>query len=178
MPAPDAPSTESQAGERYRVFLDIGRTLASTLSTEELYAAIHRETARVLQASGFYVSLYEPALDKATIVYFADRGEMQRTNVTFSGSDSGVLRTGEPVLVKDRLDDLSLMHLGDEDSAVTRSAISAPMIHKGRILGAISAQSYEANTYTGEDLDLLQGIADISAVAIDNAFHILSLIHI
>ncbi|HKJ00871.1 MAG TPA: GAF domain-containing protein, partial [Longimicrobiales bacterium] len=175
MPAPEARSTHSNVGERYSVLLDIGRTLASTLSADDLYAAIHREAARVLQASGFYVALYEPTHDKATIVYFADRGEVQRVNVTFRGSESEVLRTGKPVLVEDRLDDLSLMHLGDDDSDVTRSAISAPMIYKGRTLGSVSAQSYEPNTYAGEDLDLLQGIADIAAVAIDNAQHIAQL---
>jgi diguanylate cyclase (GGDEF)-like protein len=49
------------------------------------------------------------------------------------------------------------------------------MTHKGRLLGAVSAQSFEPNTYTPEDLDLLQGIADIAAVAIDNAQHIAEL---
>jgi len=43
------------------------------------------------------------------------------------------------------------------------------MIHKGRMIGAISAQSYDTEAYSEEDLALLQGIADISAVAIDNA---------
>ena len=175
MSASGARTAQSSVGERYSVLLDIGRTLASTLSAEDLYATVHRETARVLQASGFYVALYEPTHDKATIVYFADRGEVRRVNVTFRGSESEVLRTGKPVLVGDRLDDLSLMHLGDDDSDVTRSAISAPMTYKGRVLGSVSAQSYQANTYTSEDLDLLQGIADIAAVAIDNAQHIAEL---
>jgi diguanylate cyclase (GGDEF)-like protein len=172
MPAFDARTDPSSVGERYSVLLDIGRTLASTLSADDLYAAIHRETARVLQASGFYIALYDPDLDTATIVYFADRGEVQRTSVTFRGSESEVLRTGKPVLVEDRLDDLSLMHLGDDDSDVTRSAISAPLIHKGRTLGSVSAQSYQPRTYDAADMDLLQAIADIAAVAVDNAQHI------
>lgn len=175
MPASEARAAPSNVGERYSVLLDIGRTLAGTLSADDLYAAVHRETSRVLQASGFYVALYEPAHDKATIVYFADRGEVQRVNVTFKGSESEVLRTGKPVLVEDRLDDLSLMHLGNDDTDVTRSAISAPMTHKGRVFGSVSAQSYQPKTYTREDLDLLQGIADIAAVAIDNAQHIAEL---
>ena len=135
MPAPKARASQSSVAERYNVLLDIGRTLASTLSVDDLYAAIHREAARVLQASGFYVALHDPAEDKATIVYFADRDAGERTDVTFRASDSEVIRTRKAVLVEDRLDDLSLLHLGDEDSQVTRSAISAPMIHKGRILG-------------------------------------------
>jgi diguanylate cyclase (GGDEF)-like protein len=58
---------------------------------------------------------------------------------------------------------------------VTRSAISAPLLHKGRLLGAISVQSYDADAYDDEDLVLLQGIADLSAVAMDNASHVAEL---
>jgi diguanylate cyclase (GGDEF)-like protein len=166
----------SSIGDRYQVLLEIGRTLAGTLSFDELYDAIHRETARVLEASGFYVSLYDSAKDQATIVFFADRGAVERVSITYRGSESQVIRERCAVLVEDRLDDLSLMHLGaDADEDVTRSAISAPMTHKGRLLGAISAQSYEPGTYTEEDLALLQGIADIAAVAVDNALHVAEL---
>ena len=175
MPSSDAPSAHSSVGDRYRVLLDIGRTLAGTLSTEQLYAAIHHETARVLEAAGFYVSLYDQARDLATIVYFADRSEVQRASITYRGSDSEVIRTRKPVLVRDRLDERSLLHLGEDETEITRSAISAPMIHKGRLLGAISAQSYDPGAYNEADIDLMQGIADIAAVAVDNALHVAEL---
>ncbi len=172
-----SPGHPVERGERRSVLLDIGRILAGTLSADDLYAAVHRETSRVLQASGFYVALYDPALvTSATIVYFSPTAARCGVSTSRSrGSESEVLRTGKPVLVEDRLDDLSLMHLGDDESEVTRSAISAPMTHKGRVLGSVSAQSYAPNTYSREDLDLLQGIADIAAVAIDNAQHIAEL---
>ena len=172
MAAKGVRTARSSVGERYRVLLDIGRTLAGTLSADELYAAVHRETARVLEASGFYVSLYDAGRDRATIVYFADRGHERRVEIEYRGSESEVLRTGKPVLVRDRLDDLSLMYLGDDDSEVTRSAISAPLVHKGLVLGAISAQSYTANAYDEDDLLLIRGIADLAAVAMDNAAHV------
>jgi len=175
MPSSDAPSARSSVGDRYRVLLDIGRTLAGTLSTEQLYAAIHHESARVLETAGFYVSLYDQARDLATIVYFADRSEVQRVSITYRGSDSEVIRTRKPVLVRDRLDDRSLLHLGEDETEITRSAISAPMIHKGRLLGAISAQSYQPDAYAEADMDLMQGVADIAAVAVDNALHVAEL---
>jgi diguanylate cyclase (GGDEF)-like protein len=172
MPTSDAPSARTTVRDRYRVLLDIGRTLAGTLSSDNLYAAIHHETARVLEAAGFYISLYDQARDFATIVYFADRTEVKRAEISYRGSDSEVIRSRRPVLVKDRLDDRKLLHLGEDESEITRSAISAPLINKGRLLGAISAQSYEPNAYDGEDMDLLRGIADIAAVAVDNAIHV------
>jgi len=155
--------------ERYRVLLEIGHELAATLGEDELYEAIYREAAKAVEASGFYISLHDQSRDLARIVFYADRGEVRRVDVAYRGSDSKVIRDQKAVLENDGLEDRSLMVLGDEGSTPTRAAITAPMIHHGRVLGAISSQSYEPDAYTDDDLALLQGIADIAAVALENA---------
>jgi diguanylate cyclase (GGDEF)-like protein len=175
MPEPERSSGRFTIGDRYRVLLDVGRRLAATLSTDELYAAIYHETSRVIESAGFYVSLYDQARDLATIVFFAEAGEVRRVTITYKGSDSEVLSSRSACLVTDGLGDRSLIQLGEDDTRVTRSAVSAPMIHKGHLIGAISAQSFHAEAYSEEDVLLLQGIADISAVAIDNAQHVAEL---
>ena len=168
-----APSSKKKErpgdAERYRVLLEIGHELASTLGEDELYEAIHRETAKALVAEGFYIALHDQSRDLARIVFYADRGEVRRVDVAFRGSDSKVIRDQKAVLENDGLEDRSLMILGEDASQVTRSAVTAPMIHHGRILGVISSQSYEPGAYTTDDLALLQGIADIAAVALENA---------
>jgi diguanylate cyclase (GGDEF)-like protein len=169
MAAATKPKERPGDADRYRVLLEIGHELAATLGEDDLYEAIHRETAKALPAAGFYVSLHDQSRDLARIVFYADRGDVQRIDVAYRGSDSKVIRDRKAVLEHDGLADRSLMVLGDEDGAVTRSAVTAPMIHHGRVLGVISSQSYEPNAYTEDDLALLQGIADIAAVALENA---------
>lgn len=156
-------------GERYRVLLDVGRTLAATLSSQDVYAAIHRESTRVLEATGFYVSLYDPSRDLARIVFCADRQGVRTVEVSYRGSDSAVLSSREALVITDLADDPSVLPPGPDEGDDTRSAISAPMIHKGRLVGALAAHTDRPNAYGEEDLALLQGIADIAAVAIDNA---------
>ena len=158
--------------ERYRVLLDIGRTLTGTLSPEELYRGIYRETAIVVEAGGFYISLYDADTDLATVVFYADRGEESRCDITYKGSDSEVIRTGKSTAVEDRLNAQSVMLLGEEETEITRSAISAPLIYEGEVRGALSTQSYRPNAYGSEDIELLEGIADLAAVAIQNARHV------
>ncbi len=170
MPPPlEAGTSHSDLAERYRVLLDIGRTLTGTLSHEDLYRTIYRETTRVLEAGGFYISLFDPQRDLATIVFYADRGTERHVEISYRGSDSDVIRTGEGALVEDRITVRSLMVVGDESTEITRSAITAPLRHKGRVLGAISTQSYRARAYGSDELELLQGIADLAAVAIENS---------
>ena len=157
----------TSVAERYRVLLDIGRTLTGTLSRDDLYRAIHRETARVLEAAGFYISLYDAARDLATIVSYTDRGHDRRVEISYRGSVSEVIRSGQGAFVEDRVNVNSVMVVGEEDSDITRSAISAPLRHKGQVLGTISTQSYRPRVYSIDDLELLQGIADIAAVALE-----------
>jgi diguanylate cyclase (GGDEF)-like protein len=167
VPSAEAKAANAGVAERYRVLLDIGRTLTGMMSRDDLYKAIYRETARVLEAAGFYISLY----DAATIVFYADRGVAREVQMTYRGSDSEVIRTGRAALVEDRFDG-GAPAVGDESGDArdaTRSAISAPLIHKGRVLGSISSQSYRVRAYAQDDLELLQAIADIAAVALENA---------
>ncbi len=167
----ETPPSQERPGDadRYRVLLDIGHTLASTLGEDDLYEAIYRETSKAVEAGGFYISLHDQSRDLARIVFYADRGEVQHVDVAYRGSDSKVIRDQKAVLENDGLQQHSLMVLGDDASAPTQSAITAPMIHHGRVLGVISSQSYRSGAYTQDDLALLQGIADIAAVAIENA---------
>lgn len=169
------PSASSLA-DRYRVLLDVGRILTGTLGIDDLFRTIYRETSRVLEAGGFYISLYDEERDLATVVFYADRGREQESEITYRGSESDVIRTGEPSMVTDRTEVDSLLVLRGPDEApdeeVTRSAISAPLRYKGRVMGAISAQSYEPESYGPEDVELLQGIADLAAVAIENARYV------
>jgi diguanylate cyclase (GGDEF)-like protein len=177
MPQADTHIARSSLAERYRVLLDIGHNLVSQLTPQDLYETIYAETARVLEATGFYIALFDQKRDQATVVFYADKGEERSVSISYRGSDSDVLRLGKGAIVQDQVEDRSLMVLGEEDTEITRSAISAPLLYKGEVVGAISTQSYQPNAYREEDLELLQGIADLAAVSINNARHITELEH-
>ena len=156
--------------ERYDVLLDIGRVLTGTLSPDELYRTIYEQASRVLETTGFYISVYDDEEDQATVVFYADRGEVARPNVTYRGSESRAIREATPIREEVRHPDRAVMLLGPEsDEEITRSVIAAPMQREDQVLGVISAQSYRSEAYTDGDLELLAGIAGLAAVAVSNA---------
>jgi diguanylate cyclase (GGDEF)-like protein len=164
--------------QRYGVLLDIGRILTGTLEPGELYRTIYEQASRVLETTGFYISLYDAELDRGTIVFYADRGEIDRPEITYRGSESRAIREGRPIL--EELDDpaRAILLLGpDTDDEVTRSVIAAPMLREGRVLGVISAQSYRPGAYSASDLELLTAIAGLAAVAVSNARFMAELEH-
>src|SRR5690606_16281054 len=154
--------------ERYAVLLDIARRLAATRRPEELYVAIYEQSSRVLETTGFFVSLYDEETDTATIVFLADRGRIDPTPITYRGSDSAVIRERRPILRRLEERDPSMILLGPKDDEITRSAIAAPMLRGERLLGVICAQSYRLDAYSDADLELLAAVADQAAVALQN----------
>jgi diguanylate cyclase (GGDEF)-like protein len=152
---------------RDRLLQEVRDTLAGILDERELCAAIHRATVRILPADGFYIARYDSGTDVATVVYWADQGEGREAAITYPGSRSEVIRTGKPTLVEDQLESRSLMVLGEEGRAATRSAVSAPLLNADGVIGAISAQSQRPGAYSRDDLAVLQGIADLAAAALD-----------
>ncbi len=150
------------------MLLEASRTLGATLGVDELYEAIYRETARAMDAPGFFLAIHDQGRDLARVVYMAEHGEGQPVDVPYRGSDSRVITTQKASIVTDDLANGSLMSLGSDDPS-TRSAVIAPLLHGGRVIGAMSAQSYDADAYDEDDLELLQEIAAVAAVAIFNA---------
>ena len=168
MSSPEANKPPADA-DRYRTLLEASCKLSATLRADELYEAIYDETAAALEAWGFYLTLHDQSRDLARIVFYADKGQGKRVDLSYRGSDSAVFRTQQGSLANDDLEDGSLLLLGDDDTELARSAVTAPLMHNGRLIGAISAQSYEQDAYSEDDLELLQGIADVAAVGIHNS---------
>jgi diguanylate cyclase (GGDEF)-like protein len=164
--------------ERYSVLLDIGRILTGTLQPDELYRTIYEQANRVIETTGFYISLYDEEQDLGTVVFVADRGEVERPNTTYRGSDSRAIREARPILEDLSRPEDAVMLLGPEsDEEVTRSVVAVPMLHEGRVLGVISAQSYRSSAYDDADLEILIALADLAAVAVHNAWSMTELEH-
>jgi len=157
--------------DRYQVLLDLGRTLVRGNGLGALYRAIYEEATVTSEVSGFYISSYDEESDLAEIVFTVDRGEEGPTGFSYRGSESDVLRTGEPTLVSDRVAN-SYVVVGDAEDAeedTTRSAVCVPMRWGGRVVGEMSVQSYRPGVYDPDDVRLLQQLADVAAVALENA---------
>jgi diguanylate cyclase (GGDEF)-like protein len=162
--------TPSDHKDRYRVLLEASRALSVKLSPDELHEAIYRETAGAVEAPRFYLALHDQSRDLARIIYYADRGKGEHVDLPYHGSNSHVITAQKGSIVSDGLSNGSLMSLGGNVNAeAPRSGVTAPLMHDGRILGAISAQSYEPDAYGQDDLDMLEGLARVAAVAIYNS---------
>jgi len=100
-------------------------------------------------------------------------GETLRRSFPRKPSRTGVtdraISTRTVTYIRDVLGIADFEHLDLVQAAPFRSVLSAPMLSKGRVVGAITVVGAEANAFTDRHIDLLKTFADQAVIAIDNA---------
>jgi GAF domain-containing protein len=90
-----------------------------------------------------------------------------RLRVGEQGSVGYATKTGRPRLALDVGADA--IFFDNPDLPETRSEIALPLVARYQILGALDVQSKEATAFDEHDLSILKMVADLVAVALDNA---------
>lgn len=149
----------------------IGRALASTLHQEDLMELIYRQTGRVMNASNFYIALYDEAEDTIRFPLTIKEGKPQkwRTWRGANGPAEYVIRTRQPLLVahdaERRFQELGIEFPGQ----VPCSWLGVPLLIGDRVLGVVAVHSYDpARSYDRGHKQVLSTIATQAAVALEN----------
>lgn len=161
----------ARRAERLTVLNETGVALSGAIELDSLYDLVFQQTSRVLPVDCFYIALWYP--EKQTLRYcLYDHRCLFQKDLELPlgrGPSSWVIRHRKSYRVTDTSDPVhtagQVMGEGEE----TRSALHVPMIHRNRIVGVMSVQSYQANAYSPEDLQMLETLAGQTAVAVENA---------
>ncbi|MEW6084400.1 MAG: GAF domain-containing protein [Chloroflexota bacterium] len=156
--------------ERFSLLNQASYEVGANLDPEQIYMAVHKAAQRMMPVESFVISLLDSETNEIEGVYLMDGST--RAPVTRIPRDKGlsghVISTGEPVLIHDRekAEAFGAVRFGKPDTPY--SILAVPMTLSGKTIGMLSAQSYQANVYTEEDLQILSTLANQAAVAIQN----------
>jgi len=152
----------------YRASKDV---ITASADLDKIYRAIHDAANHLMPCEAFAISLVNEAENCIEGVYLIDKGGLtERIRIpSGSGLSGKVIENGKSVIIRDLLeaDDFSGRHFGHEDEV--RSLIAVPLQTGEKIIGMLSAQSYQVAAYSQEDVELLELLAAQAAVAIKNA---------
>ncbi|HUH96151.1 MAG TPA: GAF domain-containing protein, partial [Anaerolineales bacterium] len=160
-----------RTAERFSILNRASADIGASLDPEEIYAAIHKAAGRLMAVEAFVISLLDEETQVVEGVYLMDRGvRTPNTHVPLGeGLSSQVIMTGQPLnLVNAQPADEMTGGPARSAHGTPRSVLAVPLTLGGRTIGMLSAQSYQANVYTGEDLQLLGTLANQAVVAIQN----------
>ncbi len=165
--------TELQArADRLAILNAIGRRISSQLDLSELFPTCYEQVRRVMAVDAFFVALCEEETGMLSFEFRAEGGKVYPKSQAplGQGLTGYVIRRAAPVVAGSRQEwpaDVTPVITGDE--RIAESLMIVPLIFEEAVLGAMSAQSYEAHAYSDQDVRLFATLAHQMAVAIRNA---------
>jgi len=168
--------------------LELGRIS----DVELVFKATYARVRTLMDAKSFIVSYYdeEEQLIRAGYAVFQEQpfdvSELPPIPLEREehGTQSRVIHTGEPLYLPDyrkarekgsteyNVDDDKTVRKGvppEDAEDITRSALLVPLKIDCEVIGVMQVQSYRLDAYTGDDMALLGGLANVAAVAIGNS---------
>ena len=162
---------EEELGVRENVFYELARDLSSSLELDVVLGKVMERVISMMKASRGFIVLVD-ATGIMSVQMSGGDADPERSK-EFLGSRTvieHVVRTGTAVVSTDAsIDD----RFKGKQSVILqnlRSIIAVPLVTKGTVIGAVYVDNpFRAEIFQEKDKDFLQAIADLAAIAIDNA---------
>ncbi len=160
---------------------ELALTLGETRDLNKIYKTIFHHIYSIMDADTFVVSFYNKAKETISPGYALIEGNVLDITVfppmSLSHRESEiqnkVITTEEYVYLPDLRRTLGKETENEKkkhyEGDYTKSAVYVPMKIGGEIIGVIEVQSYDYNAYSQQDIELLSALANVAAIAIQNA---------
>ncbi|MEW6730434.1 MAG: adenylate/guanylate cyclase domain-containing protein [Acidobacteriota bacterium] len=152
----------------------LGRTLSSVFDTDKIFEQIVELLFKLTPADRCAILFNEPTVNSLELYLIKVRPERQSANRT---RNLAISRTITAKVMEERLSLLSVDAQDDRrltsDSITIQhihSVMCAPMLGKNGVLGVIYVDKVDLrDSFSSDDLDLLNAVASQAAIAVDNA---------
>jgi PAS domain S-box-containing protein len=165
----------TQRLEEVAVLSEMGRLASAAIRLEELQEAVHQQVSRLMDAPTFYVALYDPMGPAILVPRPIDDGEVHPPVRVAPprGLVGWVIEHKQPLVfgeIERELEvhpEIEALRYGSDEPV--RSVLVVPLLVGERVVGAVSAQSGEPNSYGQREQRLLAAVADYVALAVERA---------
>lgn len=161
--------------KKFNTLLTISNSLNSNLDIVQLLPIIMLHAKDLLEAEASSLFLFDPTDNHLYCeVALGEKGEVLQEYIRVElgeGIVGWVAREGTAALIKDAYSDFRFDPSWDAKSGFrTSSIICVPMYQKHKLIGTLEVMNKTENRiFDEEDLDLLNYLADLAAIAIENS---------
>ena len=161
-----------KAEKAQKLYYSISGLMLNSSNLEQLYSNIHQELEQVIEASNFYISLYEEERDLIRFSIYKDEHHSQPVYDAVRKAGRGIteycIRQKKPVHMY-KEDILGLLSKGVIDlmGNIPEALLAVPFQLDNNTMGLIAVQCYHnRHAYSQKDLELLNFISGQVALAI------------
>lgn len=133
--------------------------------------AIYRYTSRLMDASNFYVAIYQPERSEITFPFVIENN--QRANwgsrAFGNGLSEYIIRTGQELFISDDVEKWLESQQIKSVGMLAKTWMGVPLRLGTEVTGVIALQSTQSNFYSRDQFELLGSVANQAIIAIQNA---------
>jgi len=160
---------EKRSQEIGNVIFQISETSHSVTSVDDLFPVIHRELGKILDATNFFVAMYDKTTHSISLPYHMDFKDKFATFPAGKTLTGYVIHKKKPILTTEE-DIQKLVEEGVIEIIGTPAKVwmGSPLIVNDEVIGVIVVQNYsDPKCFTEEDLNLLTFVSNqVSALII------------
>lgn len=155
-----------------QTLFNVGQLVAGSLELDVVLRQVAASTARLLKTTVTSIMLLSPDGEELVLraVHGGGPGYAARGGIRVDRSFVGrAVRTRRAVTAVDvrEVKGYSSAEMARRQGLV--ALLTVPLVSRGKVLGVINAYKRTRHRWTGEEVALLKSLADLSAVAIENA---------
>lgn len=170
-----------QRAEELAVLNQVAEAAARQVEVNGLFTAVHQQIKRILAADTFFAALYNSEQNQFDFAYFFDHGrqaQIEPLPVDPFYETVRVYQDGQPIVINYTEDEFEQVQKDLDEKLldagkVPTNMVFIPLRAGTEIIGVISVQNYQFSWYTDSDVALLNGVANHTAVALQN-IHLLT----
>jgi transcriptional regulator with GAF, ATPase, and Fis domain len=162
--------------ENTRLLSKIGNDITTILSLEEIIDKVYSNVNDLMDAKGFGIGVYNAETRQIKFPLYIEDDE-RFADITYEIDDKDRLtnvcfNTEKEIVINDFKNEIA-QYIGYVQAPlqgkVVESIIYLPLLLKSKVIGVITAQSFNKNAYTNYHVQVLKNLAVYVAIAIDNA---------
>ena len=157
--------------DRYRRLREIGESFSARISLENIYQ-LAVDTAYDMIPHSDTALLFIVDENQQKLLLAASKKSTQLPKIKAKNGDifdKWVFKERQPLSVEDIAEDFRFDYKPLSGERYFKSLISVPMVSQSRIMGILRLNSREKNSYSFDDLRLLDFISDLASSCINNA---------
>jgi len=156
--------------ERLGILNQVSAEINAKLDPEQIYVSIQEAIRKLMPVDAFIVAILDENQGDIDAAYVMDMGQ-RISGVRLSlgqGLSGSVIATGQPLMTMDAAEADLRGGVTIGEKGTPHSIIAVPMLSGSKVIGVLSAQSYQFNAYADADLQILGTLANQASVAILN----------
>lgn len=154
-----------------KLLLEAARTFNSTLEYEELNELILKLVIAAVDAEAAVIARIDPE-HRELKTRFMTAADFQMKIIyrePAAGAVGWVVQNREPLTINDPSDSRIDHGLEEALGLKYRSLLALPLVGRGKMIGVLKAINKTSGEFNAEDLDILTGLSNQIAVAVENA---------